>query len=357
MTTPKAIALLLVGASALAGGPRPGRDARASGPCYVALLHGSGPDLSDRDPRSAEMERYWNPAGDPARSLAAEATSPERVSGRCVTAYVGYDGGVEWWHVRAAGRAARSIGEFIDAHHIPDGGLILIGHSMGGLVARYIVNNGAPEAPYYNEYAGDDARMDYDLVRRKTSFIVTVDAPHTGTEAADALSGDADHAFSNRSVAVLKAVGVARDSAANTSLTRAYMEAAGAPGGEMADEGREVPILTVAGISPAAARAGSPTRADRRLELAWSMLCGQPGALNLWGLACDRLLWNRHPVAGDGIVSRGSAHGFWTRAPPGHQSTIAGAYAAWLDRRENHSEGRYTAQASFLVDLVAHPGR
>ena len=75
MTTPNAIALLLLGACMLADGPGAGRDARASGPCYVALLHGSGPNLSDRGPGSAEMDRYWNPAGDPARSLAAPSGS------------------------------------------------------------------------------------------------------------------------------------------------------------------------------------------------------------------------------------------------------------------------------------------
>jgi hypothetical protein len=31
--------------------------------------------------------------------------------------------------------------------------------------------------------------MDYDLVRRKTAYVVTVQSPHAGTQAADASTG------------------------------------------------------------------------------------------------------------------------------------------------------------------------
>jgi hypothetical protein len=341
------LASLAIPPGAPALGARPG----ATRACYVALLHGSGPDLHDEDGRSPAMERYWNPSGDPARSLAARARSPDSLDGRCVVTRIGFDGGAPWWHVRAAGRAARALHDFIDAHHVADGELILVGHSMGGLVARYIVNNGAGEAPYYNEFVGVDARMDYDLIRRKTAVIVTVDTPHTGTEAADALQGTADHALANAGVALLMALGVVRDSAANSSLTRAYLEAAGAPAGEMADGGRVVPIYTVAGTSPRPQPGTVPTRADRRLDLAWSMLCQQRGAINLWGLACRWDAWKDPVVPGDGIVTRASAHGLWTRGHPGGPPFIGGAHAPWLDLPENHSQGRYTAQSLNVNDL------
>jgi pimeloyl-ACP methyl ester carboxylesterase len=349
-STSKAIALL-VGLATRTDVRAPSAAARTDGPCYVALLHGSGPDLHDQDGSSPAMEHYWNPSGDPARSLAAQARSPKSLEGRCVVGRIGYDGSAQWWHVRAAGRVARSLHDFIDAHRIADGGLILIGHSMGGLVARYIVDNGAGEAPYYNEYGGVDARMDYDLIRRKTAVIITVDTPHTGTEAADALQGASDHVLANGGVALLLALGMVRDSPANSSLTRAYLEAAGAPAGEMADGGRVVPIYTVAGISPRPRVDTLPTRADRRLDLAWSMLCRQRGAINLWGVACRWDFWNDPFVPGDGIVTRSSAHGLWTRGRPGGRPSIGGAHGQWLDLPENHSQGRYTAQSLFLKNL------
>ena len=66
---------------------------------------------------------------------------------------MGYDGNQQWWHDRAAGKVAASLNDFIKQHTIPDGKLILVGHSMGGVLARYVVNNGVPQAPFYNEYA------------------------------------------------------------------------------------------------------------------------------------------------------------------------------------------------------------
>ena len=328
----------------------PDAEATGASPCYVALLHGSGPDLTaEMHEGSALMERYWNPAQDPAFALARQAQRADLVAAHCTFLRVGFDGGSPWWSEKAAGAAARALQEFIVSEQIPDGRLLLVGHSMGGLVARYIVNNGDEDAPYFNEYAGRDARMDYGLVHRKTGAILTVATPHTGSEAADAFRGKADHGWSNAGAALLRFLGVVRDSAAMESLSRATMEAAGAPGGDMADEGRTIPIFTVAATTvdptPGAQRI---TRADRRLGLAWGLICGRPSVLNLWGVGCGRGLDPTTALAGDGVVSRASAHGDWTRGPL-DRPPLGGVWRPYRDVAVNHSQSRYLAQSWDLI--------
>lgn len=299
------------------------------------------------------MERYWNPARRPELSFAAQAGSPGAIAHHCHLLRIGYDGSQPWWHIRAAGRVASVLHDFLSRAAIADGELIIIGHSMGGLVARYIVNNGEPDAPYHNEYVERDPRMDYGLVRRKTRAVITVAAPHVGSEAADALYGGADHAFANVSAAVLLGLGAMRESAANASLTRTYLEAAGRPGGEMADDGRTIPILTVAGTgdweSDDRAASANATRADRRLGWAWSLLCHRRGAVNLWGLLCGQSGREPQERAGDGVVELASAHGRWTRSVGQGGGTIAGPLRSWRDVRENHSQSRTTAQSYELI--------
>ena len=346
---PVASALLAASMPVAPPAPLPERSHTGFGRCYIALLHGSGPDLTARGGAEAPlMEKYWNPAADPTYTMAAQATRVDLVASHCTLARIGFDGGSAWWSERAAGIAARALHDFIEAEHIPDGKLLLVGHSMGGLVARYIVNNGAETAPYHNEYQPRDARMDYGLVRRKAAAILTVATPHTGSEGADALHGLADHAFSNAGATVLQVLGMVRDSPANASLGRAVLEGASEPGGDMDDEGRTVPIFTVAATRVEPLPNMPRTRADRRLAMAWDFLCARSSVFNLWGLACGHAAHALPTIIGDGVVSRASAHGSWTR-DRGERSPIPGVWIPYRDIPVNHSQSRYVAQTWRLI--------
>jgi hypothetical protein len=222
------------------------------------------------------------------------------------------------------------------------------------VVVRYIVNSGMPGAPYYNEYFGWDPRMDYDLVRRKTGRIISVQAPHTGTQAADALFGNANHGLTNGGASVIKVLGWRDTTPATAVMTRPYMEAAGAPGGEMGDEGRVAPLYTIAGIETGDG-SGAGMDDDGKLDLAWILLCYKRGAANSWGAACQWDFWNFNAIVGDGLVERSSAHGLWLRRSPNGTGTIFGARVPWLDVIHNHNQGRYNLIGAEIRSLVGLP--
>jgi pimeloyl-ACP methyl ester carboxylesterase len=344
MTLPAGLALPLVVVGLTLAVP-----AQAIASCYIAFVHGSGEDLHEvaSGLAGAEIDRYWQP-GD--RADASFITATERSSG-CVVWRIGYDGNQQWWSDRAAGKVAASLHDFIEHHAIPDGALTIVGHSMGGLVARYVVNSGAPSAPYYNEYIGWDSRMDYDLVRRKTARIISVQAPHTGTQSADALFGRADHRVTNTGASLIKVMGWRDITNATGVMTRPYMEAAGSPGGEMGDEGREVPLYTVAGYDTGEA-SGTGMEDDDKLDLAWVLLCYKRGASNSWGAACRWDVWNFQTLAGDGLVELSSSHGYWLRGSANGRVAILGARQPWLDIVHNHNQGRYDLLSGHIRNFI-----
>ena len=321
-----------------------------SPPCYMAFVHGSGENLFDEagGESSAAIERYWQADG---RIDTSFMTGMAHAG--CVTWRIGYDGNQQWWSDRAAGRVASSLHDFIDKYQIPDGALTLVGHSMGGLVVRYVVNSGTPAAPYYNEYMVIDPRMDYDLVRRKTARIITVQAPHVGTQSADALFGHADHNVTNGGANVIKVLGWRGITNATGVMTRSYMEAAGALGGEMGDEAREVPLYTVSGFDTGVG-SGTGMDDDGKLDLAWILLCYKRGAANSWGAACRWDVWNFQATFGDGLVEQRSGHGLWLRGNANGAVGISGARQPWLDVVHNHNHGRYNAHAAEIRDLLSH---
>jgi hypothetical protein len=327
--------------------------ARASPACYVAFVHGSGDDFHDAPAglASGPIDGYWQVDGRPDTSFIAAAGRIADGPAACAVWRVGYDGNQQWWSDRAAGKVASSLHDFIDSYAIPDGALTIVGHSMGGVVARYVVNSGAPAAPYYNEYVGLDPRMDYDLVRRKTGRIITVQSPHAGTQSADALFGRADHNVTNVGADLIKVMGWREITNATGVMTRPYMEAAGAPGGEMGDEGRQVPLYTIAGTDTGDA-SGAGMDDDSKLDLAWALLCYKRGASNSWGAACRWDVWNFEAVAGDGLVERASAHGLWLRGSANGAAGIFGARQPWLDVVHNHNQGRYNLLAGAIQNLV-----
>ncbi|HEY0710913.1 MAG TPA: hypothetical protein VGG33_29190 [Polyangia bacterium] len=342
MTVPLLAVLVPAGRAVSAdAGPRP---------CFVAFVHGSGDNFHDEPAVSAAIDRYWSPDGGASTSF-IDGVAKADPSRACVVWRVGYDGNQSWWSERAAGKVAASLHDFIDTYAIPDGALTLIGHSMGGLVVRYVVNSGSPAAPYYNEYAWLNPRMDYELVRRKTGRVLAVQAPLTGAQSADALFGQADHGVTNRGADLIKALGWRQATPATAVMTRAYLEAAGTPGGEMGDIGRTTPLDSIAGLEVSGG-AGTGMSDDDKLELAWTLLCYRRGAANSWGAACQWDVWNFRAIAGDGLVERSSAHGLWQRGSPNGTPAILGARRPWLDVIHNHNHGRYNLLAAEIRDLV-----
>jgi pimeloyl-ACP methyl ester carboxylesterase len=319
-------------------------------PCFIAFVHGSGDNFHDEPMDSAAIRHYWSPDGSGAASFidgVVNASWPRT----CAVWRVGYDGNQSWWSDRAAGKVAASLHDFIDAYAIPDGAMTLIGHSMGGLVVRYVVNSGSPMAPFYNEYTWLDPRMDYDLVRRKTGRVLAVQAPLTGAQSADALFGRADNGVTNRGADLIKALGWRKATPATAVMTRAYLEAAGTIGGEMGDIGRTAPLDSIAGIE-AAGGSGNGMSDDEKLELAWTLLCYRRGAANSWGATCQWDVWNFRNIAGDGLVERSSAHGLWQRGSPNGTAAILGARRPWLDVIHNHNHARYNVLAAEIRNLV-----
>jgi pimeloyl-ACP methyl ester carboxylesterase len=345
-----AAVFVVVGGGRQALTPGSGEARAAVGRCYMAFIHGSGDDFFDENPRaSAAIDRYWSSDGSNFNSFLYYAARVWAGEQGCVVWRVGYDGNQQWWHARAAGRVAASLHDFIDEHQIPDGGLVLVGHSMGGLVARYVINQGTPQAPFYNEYTWMDPRMDYDLVRRKTAHVIAVQAPNTGAQASDALFGQADHGLSNTGADVVRLLGMRDRTPATSVMTRPYMEAAGAPGGEMGDEARQVVIYTIAGTDTGD-NAGLGMDDDKNLDLAWILLCYKSGARNSWGAACQWDFWNFSGTRGDGLVEQASAHARWMRGRANGQPTVGGAWRAWLDVIHNHNQGRYDALLAPVTD-------
>lgn len=74
--------------------------------------------------------------------------------------------------------------------------LVLLGHSMGGLVSRYILSNPQVRAP--NFALSSEARAKADFVRDRTLYLITEATPHLGSLAADhALLIESLTSFSN----------------------------------------------------------------------------------------------------------------------------------------------------------------
>jgi pimeloyl-ACP methyl ester carboxylesterase len=120
--------------------------AESQRPCFVVFVHGRGDDRTGWS--QAQLETYWAPdadrdgATDHQYSLTAWAAEERG----CRVYRAGYDGSAAFWSERAAGRVARDVAAWIDEEGIGPGELVLVGHSMGGLVVRWIVNQGCSAA-------------------------------------------------------------------------------------------------------------------------------------------------------------------------------------------------------------------
>ncbi len=136
----------------------------ASADCYVAFVHGRGIDRTEHSQTQLE-DLYWAPDGlDSATEWGAGMHG-------CTVRRIGYNGTRAFFDGGAAHVAAAQINDFISDYGIGDGELIIIGHSMGTLVTRYILNNGTPNAPLYNRgiYGGSEDG-DYAIPNKSSSW-------------------------------------------------------------------------------------------------------------------------------------------------------------------------------------------
>jgi hypothetical protein len=341
-------------------------------PCYVAYVHGSGTDLQyagdhegfgDWIPTNAGegggwIEREWTPDRSPADTLVNSFTyysSRQYDASRACAVYrVGYNGLEYWWEQGAAGLVSQQLNDFITRYAIPDKRLTIVTHSMGGIVGRWILNNGAENAPFFN-YNGD-----YATILRKTGALITVEAPHSGTQVADAIYGEADHYISDGEGDIALIFGGQDRSNARDSLRRAYMRDAAT---WMGDAGRNVTMFTIGGEA-VDDNAGEFMDDDSHLQLAWQAVCYDRGPLNGWGSLCGfpvTAAFTFTPVPGDGLVELYSSKGVlpnlgggWRGGGSGLPLTtfIQGARREWLQLHFNHNQGRYDKHWGNVIDNI-----
>jgi tetratricopeptide (TPR) repeat protein/pimeloyl-ACP methyl ester carboxylesterase len=162
--------------------------ASGSGPkrSNVIFLHGLGGDLRRTWQHGPDDRSFWP------RWLA------EDVPGLAVYS-IGYEASVSRWRGTAmhlADRAANVFARMLAEPELQSGQLVLIGHSLGGLVIKQLLQNAESEGRHNAEAASFLKRVD------KVAFLAT---PHTGSDLA---------AFGNR-IRIL-----ARPSAATACLVR-----------------------------------------------------------------------------------------------------------------------------------------
>jgi triacylglycerol esterase/lipase EstA (alpha/beta hydrolase family) len=433
-----AVALFLLGNAGAASAQRR----------FIAYIHGRGGDRTGQSQTQLENE-YWS-RGDTYSSFTNYSSA-----GSVITR-IGYDGTASFCDARASGEVANRLNDFIAANGIQAGELVLVGHSMGGLVVRNILNQGVPNSAYYNRvcsggefangsdvsipdnnangvyssvnvtssstingpvefrvdlrhtYVGDLALVlqhagrsvtiwnraggsaddihstmqvtgfegtsmsgtwtlwvrdlagadvgyiDYISVRdqvrdfanivSRVGYAVTVQTPHSGTEAADAMFGEADSLYSDAVGGIVTMFGVDSANASANYMRRSVLSAAN--GSWMSDGGRTRRIYTIAGFTTFDG-SGNGESEDGLLALAWGGICNRSHAVNLW------LCGEDDGEQGDGLVEEDSAAGrrrhyfggdwyaLYLNAGWQWDDGMAGARTDWLRVEHNHHQGRH----------------
>src|SRR5919204_2675730 len=312
-------------------------EARAA--CYVAYIHGKTGDLSPGAASDTQRRNYWrNGSSD----TYGDFVLWSGINAGCAVLVVGYDGRSAFWDAGASGSVAGQINGFIRQYAIPDGQLILVAHSMGGLVARWIVNNGVGGSAYYN-YNGD-----YATIVRKTRYLIAVASPHLGSSAADAVYGTSDTLCGNFVGAIAGWLGERND--ATFWMTEAQLEYGSAIGSWMGDAGRYRTLFTMA---TRRWDSGNGMSEDQLLSGAWDCL----GYVHHWYVP-----W-REDVPGDGLVfetsgagqyrDSGSARvaGWGTRSWSQGQ-WIQGARRDWVRMNHDHHHARLDDEALAIQDNI-----
>lgn len=131
----------------------------------VVYVHGTSPDMSKQDAYD-----YWN-GGD--HQSMSSAPSFVDISRNGKPYYITYRDGRQ--HVKPqAIELANQI-----YHNVSDSQIIVVTHSMGGLIFRYIMANPS------NDGLTSYQRYQFNVVRDKVRRIVNIAAPHTGSPAAN----------------------------------------------------------------------------------------------------------------------------------------------------------------------------
>jgi pimeloyl-ACP methyl ester carboxylesterase len=311
----------------------------AKAACYIAYIHGKTGNLSPGVATDTERRNYW-------RNGAADTYGDfvlwSGINPGCAVLVAGYDGQLGFWEAGAAGAVAGQLNAFIQQWAIPDGQLILVAHSMGGLVARWIANNGVGGSAYYN-YNGD-----YASIVRKTKYVIAIASPHLGSPAADAVYGTADTLCGNFVGTIAGWLGQRTN--ATYWLTQIQLEYASASGSWMGDAGRYRTLYTMA---TRRWDSGNGMLEDQLLSGAWDCL----GYVHHWYVP-----W-RDDVPGDGLVFETSGAGQYRES--GLSSTadwgtktwskgqwVQGARRDWVHMNHDHHHARLDDQSAALQDNI-----
>ncbi len=294
--------------------------------CYIVYIHGKGADQSPGVMTDAQRRGYWSPDG------AESSNDFVRYSrGGCTTLVAGYNGAAAFWDDDAAKRVADQINAFITTYNIGDRELRLVGHSMGGLVLRWILNNGVAGSAYYNYHSANYAR-----IVQKTDYAITVATPHLGSEAADAVYGTSDTLCGNFVGWIAGIIGERNN--ATMYLRYLNLEYASARGSWFQDAGRTRTIYTMATRTW---NQGSSI-SDIGLNAVWDCL----GNVGHWYLFTS-------DTPGDGLVTEKSGMlryersgsntdgGYWGYFSWSKDEWVGGSRVDWVRISHNHNHVRY----------------
>ncbi len=297
--------------------------------CFIAYVHGwiNSANLDPAVATDAQRRAYWQPTPGSTTFDLVDASSRH---GECLTLVTGYDTSRAFFEDGAAGTVARQIARFVRDNNVPDHRLILIGHSMGGLVIRSILNSYLINA-------------DYTIVSQKTNYAITIATPHTGSPAADALYGVGKTTCSNIVAGLAEFVGAVTTSNATLSFTRQFMEQASAAGGSMGDINRTRRIYTIATMGYNLGIAND--HEDSLLYEAWNCLgYGDSSGATV--------------LPGDGVVTLFSGRAIYERTGSSGQyswtngTMIEGLWRQWLTTNLNHHHAAFSDVQVDIADLV-----
>lgn len=314
--------------------------------CYVAYVHGKldslGGGLSNLTPGSGatddDRRNYWrNGSSD----TYGDFVLWSGINAGCTVLVTGYDGTAGFWDAGASGAVAQQLNQFIQQYAIPDGQLILVGHSMGGLVARWIVNNGVGGSAYYN-YNGD-----YATITRKTRYVISVSGPHLGSPAADAVYGTSDTLCGNFVGTLAGWLGERTN--ATYWLESLQLEYGSASGSWMGDAGRYRTLYTMATRRWDTGN----NNVDTLLSGAWDCM----GYVSHWYEP-----WVS-TVPGDGLVFETSGAGQYRESGSAYNATwgtkswssgqwVQGARRDWVRMNHDHEHSRWDDQSLTVQDNI-----
>ena len=321
-------------------------------PCYIAFIHGAGhydvgseniysETYTDWDnlaftARGASEDYFWpSYSSDPIDSFTFGASGQFwGASLACRVGRIRYDGRTDGF-IQVAEQVAQELNNFYCAkvNEVDQSKVIIVAHSMGGLVARWILNQGAnPQSGSYSESFAN--------VVQNTKYAITVQTPHTGTKMADAIWGVAGSWDVNWLGGLAVFFGFIDRTDETLYMRRDVLEHWSAPGGVMGDDYRTRNIFTVGSDSVGAdshpawgGASNEDADRDSKLQLIWNYVYDDEFP---------------DDTGGDGLVPRYSAQGF----NPGTGNWIPGPLWTWIDSKHNHNHGRYNLHSTDVWDRL-----